>query len=161
MDSELIKLTDKAGTILLRKNYTIAVAESVTSGTVQCAFSLAKNTISFYQGGITVYNIGQKCRHLSVEPTHAINCNCVSQQVSDQMAIGVARMFTSDIGVGITGYASPVPEQDVKKLFAFMSISKNGRIIFSKKINAAQMAPYDVQVDYAKKLMRHLFNILS
>jgi PncC family amidohydrolase len=161
MQQELIQLADKAGALLTKKKFTIAMAESVTSGILQTAFSLAENATLFYQGGITAYNIGQKCRHLLVEPVHAIACNCVSQKVSDEMSTGVAKMFTSDIGVGITGYASPVPEQEIHKLFAFISISKKGKIIVAKKINAPKQSMQQVQVYFAERLMRELIAGLS
>src|SRR5690348_6264721 len=107
------ELINKAGRLLQKEGATVAVAESVTSGNLQAIFSLAKNATLFFQGGMTAYNIGQKCRHLMVEPTHAIECNCVSQKVSEQMAAEICHLFTSDYGIGITGYASPVPEKNI------------------------------------------------
>ena len=73
VEHELKEFADKAGRLLIKKKNTIAVAESVTAGNLQAVFSLAKDATAFFQGGITAYNIGQKCRHLLVEPTHAIN----------------------------------------------------------------------------------------
>lgn len=161
MNKKLIHIADKASRLLVKKKYTVAVAESVTSGNLQAIFSLAKNAISFYQGGITVYNIGQKCRHLLVEPTHAIECNCVSKKVSNEMAIAVAKMFCSDIGVSITGYASPVPEQNISKLFAYVSISKNGKIILSRKIDAPSKSSYEVQLFYTLRVIQLLNSVLN
>lgn len=56
---------------VLENKQTLAVAESVTSGHLQAAISVAENASSFFQGGITAYNLGQKCRHLNIEPLHA------------------------------------------------------------------------------------------
>ena len=161
MEQKITNIANKVGVALLKKKYTIAVAESVTSGNLQVAFSLAKNAILFYQGGITVYNIGQKCRHLSVEPTHAIDSNCVSKKISDQMALAVAEMFSSDIGVGITGYASSVPEQNVNKLFAYLSVSIRKKIVLSKKLNAPAEAPNKVQFFYTENTLRLLVEVLK
>lgn len=161
MQQSLIDLANIVGKALLKKKCTIAVAESVTSGNIQVSFSLARNAISFFQGGITAYNIGQKCRHRSVEPSHAIECNCVSKRVSNEMAPGVAKMFTSDIGVSITGYASPVPEQGISELFAFVSVSKKGKIITSKKIHASAATPYNVQLFYSQKLLQLLVSVFE
>ena len=63
---------------LLEHRETIAVAESVTSGFIQAAFSTAEEASQFYQGGITAYNFCQKFSHLRVEPLEALACNCVS-----------------------------------------------------------------------------------
>lgn len=63
-----------------------------------------------------------------------------------QMVRGVCNLFSADYGMGITGYASHVPEQNIKQLFAFISISKNNKIILSKKINAPEMEPAETQL---------------
>src|SRR3982751_949315 len=99
---------------MLLHNETIAVAESVTSGLLQAAFSQPGNAANFFQGGLTAYNLGQKFKHLNVEPIHAENCDCVSQIVADQMAKSVADHFQSDWGIGVTGYSTPVPESKNK-----------------------------------------------
>ena len=108
---------------LVAKAETIAVAESVTAGLLQFAFSAAENAKDYFQGGITTYNLGQKSRQLHVEPIHAESCDCVSEKVSEQMALHVAARFQSHWGVAITGYASPVPESG-GELFAHFSISR-------------------------------------
>ncbi len=160
MSTQLKKIIDEAGKRLVKHRATVAVAESVTSGNVQALFSLAENAISFFQGGITVYNIGQKCRHLLIEPTHALECNCVSKKISDQMALQVCNLFSADYGIGITGYASPVPEQNIEKLFAYISISKNRKIIVSKKINAPVGSQQQAQLFFTEKAVRMLIGIL-
>lgn len=63
---------------LLCLRQTVAVGESVTSGHLQAALSLGENARQYYQGGLTAYNLGQKARHLLVEPIQALECNCVS-----------------------------------------------------------------------------------
>ena len=69
---------------LSRHHQTIAVAESVTAGFLQAALASAENASTFFQGGITAYNIHQKYAHLHVDLPHAIVCNCVSGQVADK-----------------------------------------------------------------------------
>src|SRR5688572_33040104 len=111
-------IPDPVRDILLKRKQTVSVAESVTAGHLQVAFSLAENAMDFFQGGITVYNLGQKTRHLGVNPIHGIECNCVSEQIAVQMARQVNQLFLSDWGLAITGYASPVPEENITELFA-------------------------------------------
>lgn len=137
--------------ILLRKE-TIAIAESVTSGILQLAFSMATDAEKFYQGGITTYNIGQKVRHLRIEPIHAMECNCVSLKVSAEMAVQVCNLFNSDWGIGITGYASPVPESE-NKLFAYFAIAYKGTIVVAKNIKPKKSNPFSVQLFYAHEVL--------
>jgi len=53
---------------MLQHFETLAVAESVTSGHLQAAFSSADQATNFFQGGITAYNVGQKARQLCYKP---------------------------------------------------------------------------------------------
>lgn len=139
---------------LIQNKKTLAVAESVTSGHLQVAFSQAKNASDFFQGGITVYNYGQKCRHLHIEPIHALQCNCVSQEVARQMTLGVVKMFSSDYGIAITGYASKVPEQGITELYAFAAISFKENIFCSEKlIPFAPGEGMNIQIDYTNQIL--------
>ena len=137
---------------ILKNKKTLSVAESVTAGHLQAAFSTAKDASQFFQGGITVYNAGQKTRHLSVEPIYALNDDCVSATVSEQMALQVSKMFISDYGVAITGYAAPLPEKGIDKLFAFFAISFNDKILISKKIRTDKEG-IAAQLDYTGQVL--------
>ena len=161
VEHELKEMVDEAGRLLIKKKNTIAVAESVTSGNMQAVFSLAKDATAFFQGGITAYNIGQKCRHLLVEPTHAIECNCVSKTISDTIAVEVCHLFCSNYGIGITGYASPVPEENINKLFAHLSIANNNKALLSKKISTQLSEPGEVQLFYTQQALKMLISVLS
>lgn len=124
--------------ILMSKGQTLAVAESVTAGFLQSAFSMVPQAKDYFQGGITVYNLGQKSKHLDVDPIHALSCDCVSERVAITMALNVNKMFSCDWGIAITGYASPMPEQQQYDLFAYYAIAERDMIITKGKINAPQ-----------------------
>ena len=150
------KIIRAIGKLLIKKKKTIAVAESVTAGNIQAGISLAKDASEFFQGGITAYNLGQKPRHLEVEPIHALECECVSEIISAQMAKQVSAMFSSDFGIGITGFASVVPEKGINKLFAFICIVFNGKVIAKKKVSSRMADPYDVQIAYSNAALKLL-----
>jgi len=124
---------------LIKRKEKVAIAESVTSGDVQSAFSSAKNALQFFQGGITVYNVIQKVRHLQVDPVHAMACNCVSAVIAEDMAKNVIKLFASDWGIGITGYATPVPEKGIKELFAFVAIYFKEKCMLSELLTADKL----------------------
>jgi nicotinamide-nucleotide amidase len=138
--------------ILISSEETIAVAESVTAGHLQAAFSAGIDASKYFQGGITAYNIGQKARHLHIDPILGNKVNCVAAKIADTMAIEVAKMFASDYGIGITGYASIVPECEEEGLFAYFSLSY--------KLTSPEKLPYEVQVDYAKKVIKRVLECL-
>lgn len=155
-----IQLINEIKNSLVNNQHTIAVAESVTSGHLQAAFSLADEATFFYQGGITVYNLGQKSRHLFIEPIHAIKNNCVSPMIASDMALNVSKLFLSHYGIGITGYAAPVPEEGINNLFAFYAISLNGKIVHQAKITADKSSMLDAQLCYTEQVLNGLHSIL-
>ena len=156
-EEEINLLKDK----LVEKEETLSVAESVTAGHLQAAFSAGVEASKYFQGGITVYNIGQKARHLNVDPIAAQKVNCVSHKIADKMAIEVSRMFSSDYGIAITGYASVVPECKEDGIYALFSISYKEKIILSEKVTSSVNVPHDVQVDYTKKVIQKLYDYLK
>ena len=145
---------------LVGQRETIAVAESATSGFLQIALGSALKAKEFYQGGITVYNIGQKYRHLLVNPIKAEACDCVSEEVADEMALNVCHLFKSEWGLSSTGYVSPVPESD-NKLFLFWSVAHKGKIVLRKKIEARDDQPLNVQLFYSKDLLDNFSSYLQ
>jgi nicotinamide-nucleotide amidase len=153
------ELLTSIGKKLIRRKETIAVAESVTSGLLQFAFSSVPDAATFYQGGMTAYNIGQKYKYLHVEPIHAESVNCVSVKVAEQMANEVCKLYCSDWGVAITGYATPVPESD-NKTFCFYAIAYKNKVKGKGKIASLKEDPSLVQVDYATIVLKKFLSLL-
>ena len=149
------QILERIGRKLLAEKETIALAESVTAGLLQFAFSTVPDAAKFLHGGITAYNIGQKFKHLRVEPLHALAVNCVSQEVAKEMANNVCTLFSSHWGIGITGYASPVPESG-DKVFAYYAISYKSRLKAHGKITAQKVDPTDVQVKFVNYILTQL-----
>jgi PncC family amidohydrolase len=148
------------GKYLQSEKETIAVAESVTSGLLQYAFSNIPEATQFFQGGVTAYNVAQKFKHLQVEPIHALAVNCVSQLVAEQMALQVCLQFGSHWGIGITGYATPVPESD-NKLFAYFAIAKNGQVLLNGQLNSENKSPVEVQLIYTQAVLQKLLTLMK
>lgn len=152
-------IPDALRDFLLSEKQTVAVAESVTAGHLQVAFSMAENAREFFQGGITTYNLGQKSRHLQVDPIHALSCNSVSEQVAAEMARQVSRIFTSDWGIGITGYASPVPEKNISRLFACYALYFRDKEILRNTITVDNSSPGEVRRLYVKNILEHFLSV--
>ncbi|MBN8860064.1 MAG: CinA family protein [Sphingobacteriales bacterium] len=139
---------------------TIAVAESVTSGLLQWYLSSIPDASKFFQGGITTYNVGQKYKHLQVEPLYAISVNCVSARVASEMARHCCCLFASRWSIAVTGYASAVPESG-GECFAFYAIANEDEIVAEGKIIPTDNHPEHVQFFYAREILEILGNILK
>ena len=145
---------------LLEAGQTVAAAESVTSGLIQTALSNAEDAMKYYQGGITAYNIGQKARHLDIDPIHATSCNCVSEKMAADMAKSVCRLFVSDWGIGITGYASPAPESN-GEVFAYFAIAQGDEVKLVRRMEPQKKKTEDVQLEYVNTLLKEWANFLK
>ena len=126
-------LLDKISYYLIDRNETISIAESVKSGFVQLAFSQMPDAERFYRGGLTAYNLAEKVQHLGIDQKPDRSANCVSKEITDAMALNVAKKFGTDWSIATTGYATPVPESG-EEIFAYYSISYLGEIVHSDKI---------------------------
>jgi len=145
---------------LVRRNETVAVAESVTAGLLQAALASAEDATAFFQGGMTVYNITQKLRHLHIDPTNAIRCNCVSEDIAAQMATGILHNFGSHWGIGITGYAVPIPGHDMHQLYACYAIAAKSGVVGQHTVYKEAAQPLDVQLFYVDNILQSFEKIL-
>jgi nicotinamide-nucleotide amidase len=155
-----LKELEKIRQQLKRKQQTIAVAESVTSGLLQAALSQAELASEFFQGGITAYNLGQKYKHLGVEPIYADQCDCVSETVTATMALNVCTQFSSEWGIGVTGYATPVPESR-NNVYALYAIAYKGKIVAKGKLMPGKWDAFELQVMYVNSILRVLARKLA
>ena len=155
------KLIDKIAKALLQKKETVGIAESVTSGNMQAALSLGESAALFLQGGITTYNVVQKCDHLGVDLSDAITSNCVSQEVSSQMAESACTLFSASWGIACTGYATHfIPHTD-KGLFACYAIARNGKTVKKGRISSSARTARNVQLDYTEKVLSEFLKVIS
>ncbi|NCI46762.1 CinA family protein [Sediminibacterium soli] len=144
---------------LIDNNETITVAESVTSGLMQCAFSQAKDASCFFEGGITVYQLGQKTKHLDVEPVHAEAVHMVSTKVSEQMALGALQMFCTDWAIAITGFAARTDSNSI--LYAYASIAFRNKIVRTDRIVSDKEDGWETQVYFTTETLRLLDDCLT
>jgi nicotinamide-nucleotide amidase len=166
MDSKDIVLIDdqvinNIRDILIDRNETLAIAESVTCGILQTAFGSATDASLFFQGGITAYNLGQKSRHLHINPIHAENCDCVSDTVATEMAVGVCSLFASHWGIAVTGYATIDPEIKMDRPFAHFSIAHKGQVKKTACLNHPEANPQLIQYFYVNEIVKTFLNVLG
>jgi len=152
---------EKIANHLKHRKERIAVAESVTAGFVQLALSQMLNASDCFAGGITTYTIDEKVRILNVDAALAKACNCVSAEITEQMAIEVANLFKTDWSIATTGYATPVPQSGDKR-FAFIAIVHNGQVVFTERIDVNnEDESENIQFYYCSQALEALQRILS
>ncbi|EJL75922.1 CinA family protein [Chryseobacterium populi] len=118
---------------MITTSETISIVESVTSGCLQLAFSQMPNASLFYKGGMTAYTLSEKVRLLNVDKTEAEECDCVSENIAETMALNIAKLYETDWSIATTGYCTPI-RNSAYKIFAYFSFAYKEEIILTKKL---------------------------
>ena len=96
-----------AAELLLRRQKTIAVADSCTGGMLGDMLTNVPGASAIFAGGIIAYNNDTKTRLLDVDPALIARCGAVSPEVAGAMAEHARTIFGTDLAMSITGLAGP------------------------------------------------------
>ncbi len=107
MNQELDVLARRLQEILREKNYTIACAESLTAGLVCATLCDIAGASEVVAGGVTSYQTRTKSEVLGVSRSRLQDTGAVDPVVAEQMAQGVAKLFSTDVALATTGVAGP------------------------------------------------------
>ena len=92
---------------LIKKGFHISFAESCTGGMAAAALVDVADASKVFDISFVTYANEAKVKYLGVKEETIVTRGVVSEEVACQMAEGVAKEASSDIGVGITGVAGP------------------------------------------------------
>lgn len=93
------------GKLLKEKGLTIAVAESLTGGSLSARIVSVSGASHYYRGGVTAYSAEIKTSLLGISPEILEKEGVVSETVARLMAERVRELLGADIGIGTTGMA--------------------------------------------------------
>lgn len=116
--------------LLLKKQKTIAAAESCTGGIVDEMLTRYPGSSGYFILGIIPYSNKAKTKILGVPASLILKKGAVSLPVAVQMAKAVRKLVKADLGIGITGTAGPgagTPQQPVGTVFIAID-SKNRKL---------------------------------
>ena len=102
-----LPLEEQIGGLLVKRQWTLAVAESCTGGLLGARITSVSGSSRYFRGGIIAYADDVKVRRLGVAEDLLAQAGAVSAGVAKQMARGVRRRLESDFGVSVTGVAGP------------------------------------------------------
>jgi nicotinamide-nucleotide amidase len=92
---------------LLRRGWTIAVAESLTGGEVNARLCACPGSGDVALGGIVSYSTEAKRSVLGVRAQKVVSASAAAE-----MAKGVRSLFGADVGLSSTGVAGPDRQDD-------------------------------------------------
>jgi nicotinamide-nucleotide amidase len=86
--------------------WSLAVAESLTSGRLACELGAAENASEWFRGGVIAYSEDVKFEVLNVDRGPVITA-----RAAQQMAEGVRKLTGAEIGISTTGVGGPGPHE--------------------------------------------------
>ena len=117
---------------LIRKNVTIATAESCTGGLISERITQIPGSSKVFGCGVCSYANDIKHCVLGVSEETLSQYGAVSEQTANEMAQGVRRLAKSDIGVSTTGIAGPgggTPEKPVGLVYIAIDSERFQKVI--------------------------------
>ncbi|MEX2586003.1 MAG: competence/damage-inducible protein A [Balneolaceae bacterium] len=107
-------LEEVLGSLLRKKELSLAVAESCTGGLVSDALTDVPGSSDYFRGGVVAYDNAVKMSELGVRGRTLDKYGAVSKEAALEMARGVAERLGTDIGISTTGIAGPSGGTDEK-----------------------------------------------
>lgn len=95
---------------LLRRSWTLAVAESITGGGLGARLVTVAGASRWFAGGVIAYATPAKTVLADVAGSQLAAHGPVSEPVARALAEGVRRRLDVDVGLGVVGVAGPDPQ---------------------------------------------------
>jgi nicotinamide-nucleotide amidase len=121
LSEEAADIAAEISTRLQQSGRTVAVAESLTSGSIASELGAAPEASAWFAGGITAYASEIKFKVLGVDPGPVITARCARQ-----MADGVVQLMNADYGVAVTGAGGPDSEEGHPAGTVFAAVHRPG-----------------------------------
>ena len=126
-------LEDEVSKLLVKKNLTIAVAESCTGGLVSSSLINYPGISSVFMEGCVTYSNEAKISRLGVKKETLDKYGAVSEQTAMEMAKGIAKNLNTNIGLATTGIAGPQGGSEEKPVgLVYIGIYINGETFVRK-----------------------------
>lgn len=109
---DLLYLAEMVSGMLLRKNETVATAESCTAGLVSATLTCVPGASDFFWGGIVVYAAGAKVELAGLDPELLEQEGTVSLATTEALAAAIRDRSMATYGVALTGWAGPLTDPD-------------------------------------------------
>ena len=120
---------------LIRKKFTISVAESCTGGLLAHNLTKLANSSKYFQMGLITYSNQAKIKILKVKENIISKYGAVSNECCKAMVLNLSKISKSKINVSITGIAGPgggTKDKPVGLVYIGVKKGKNLLIIKNK-----------------------------
>ena len=123
------------GDLLTAQNASVSTAESCTGGAVAKMITSVSGSSNYFEGSVICYSNICKINQLHVQEIALRDHGAVSQEVVEQMAIGVKRKLNTDYGLATSGTAGPTGGTTEKPVGTIWIALATKNEVISKKLN--------------------------
>lgn len=123
------------GELLTKKGQTIATAESCTGGNLAKMITSIPGSSTYFKGAIIAYSNEVKMNFLAVSEENLSKYGAVSQEVVEQMAIGVRDKLGTDYALATSGIAGPDGGSEEKPVGTIWIAAASKEKVISKKLS--------------------------
>jgi len=135
------------GGLLNKRKLTLATAESCTGGYISHLITRVSGSSNYYCGAVISYANEVKIAELNVDARDIENYGAVSQQVVEQMALGVQKKMKTDYAISTSGIAGPTGGTEEKPVgTVWMAIATPNGVVSKKYLFGKQR---DVNIERA------------
>jgi nicotinamide-nucleotide amidase len=129
------KVEEVIGELLLKNSATISTAESCTGGYISHLITKVSGSSAYYQGSVISYANEIKIEELNVLLSDIESYGAVSQQVVEQMAVGVKEKMNTTYALATSGIAGPTGGSDEKPVGTVWIALATPKGVVSKKFS--------------------------
>ena len=157
---DLVGFVRMVGKRLVRRGWTVSVAESCTGGLVGKLLTDPAGASAYFRGGVIAYADDVKRSLLGV-PTEALEAHgAVSEPVAQAMASGVRTALGADVGLSVTGIAGPGGATPTKPVgtVSIAGASSRGGLVRTLRLSGSRS---DIRLASAQAVLRLLEQLLD
>jgi nicotinamide-nucleotide amidase len=118
---------ERLGDQLSRRNFTIAVAESMTAGLLAASLADLPESSKRFLGGVVSYTADEKMSLLGIPEAVIKKDGVVSAATAQHMADGARRLLGADLAISVTGVAGPDTQEGKPVGLTFIAVSLDSR----------------------------------
>lgn len=125
-----MRTEQKIAKILLKKNKTLAIAESCTGGLLAHCLTNISGSSAFFWLGLIAYDNQAKVKLLKISPVIIKKYGAVSFSVAKLMAQNVRKILNTSFGISITGIAGPSGGTKTKPVgLVFIAVASKQKVL--------------------------------
>jgi nicotinamide-nucleotide amidase len=121
-------LSAALGALLIEREATVAVAESLTGGLLGAELTEEAGASDFFAGALVVYTDEAKARVAGVDEAILAGPGAVSKEAAGALAQGAAARYAADLGLSTTGVAGPAEQEGKPPGTIFVGACWRGRV---------------------------------